>query len=578
MFNNKFILLIVFSVAFSLQIIFSSSSAKALDLKNERILKYNQDFSTSCGDYNKTDIQYIDVFSKKCTITFVKPFVLTAFNLSVGVTNKKDGFTVSVFDTATNQQITAVSNSWPSSFVHKPDSKSSFVLFPNGLVSTKLNLTLGVSSDTKSYSYADLSKTYIRALDFEPSLDAKSEVTYDSAKIVIDAPAYKKIRVNGEELETNVYKMTKLSPNTEYEVEIEADFEGFDTLKKTYKFKTSAKTYDGLSNVNVSDITDTSAKLTWNLPKEPYFSHVEIDGQDVGKSVNYLLKKLKPSTDYTYKVYAVYDDKKVESIIKFTTAKEVDRTPPKDVGNLRAIPDVDFVLLHWQKPVDLDYAKTYIYRNNTLIATLTNEQTYKDIKLSANTNYTYRFVTADKEGNKSEGEKVLTKTKEDLSDDVPEAPSITVKALSKGARVTFDSKKPNRIKGYNVYLIDKATNKVTFLDSILPITARASGAVNTALISAASYQVTGLTNNTAYSVYAIAVGANGLQSEQSNIVSFTPSAQEVAVVDIADGYQLSDIAAGTSTWFSGIWLILAFAIGIVLAFIVGTRLKRLFLD
>lgn len=42
-------------------------------------------------------------------------------------------------------------------------------------------------------------------------------------------------------------------------------------------------------------------------------------------------------------------------------------------------------------------------------------------------------------------------------------------------------------------------------------------------------------------------------------------------------YDLADVATGTSNWFSSIWLIVAFAVAIPLAFLIATRLKNLFI-
>lgn len=41
-------------------------------------------------------------------------------------------------------------------------------------------------------------------------------------------------------------------------------------------------------------------------------------------------------------------------------------------------------------------------------------------------------------------------------------------------------------------------------------------------------------------------------------------------------YSLADVATSTSSWFSSLWLILAFSIAIPLAFFIAHRVKGLF--
>lgn len=41
-------------------------------------------------------------------------------------------------------------------------------------------------------------------------------------------------------------------------------------------------------------------------------------------------------------------------------------------------------------------------------------------------------------------------------------------------------------------------------------------------------------------------------------------------------YSLADVATGVQNWFGSIWLIVAFAVAIPLAFLVANRVKNLF--
>jgi len=43
-------------------------------------------------------------------------------------------------------------------------------------------------------------------------------------------------------------------------------------------------------------------------------------------------------------------------------------------------------------------------------------------------------------------------------------------------------------------------------------------------------------------------------------------------------YDLADVATSTSNWFSSMWLIVAFAVAIPLAFLIAHRVKSLFMS
>ena len=46
---------------------------------------------------------------------------------------------------------------------------------------------------------------------------------------------------------------------------------------------------------------------------------------------------------------------------------------------------------------------------------------------------------------------------------------------------------------------------------------------------------------------------------------------------ISLSYELGDVATSVSNWFSSVWLIVAFAVAIPLAFLIASRIKRLFI-
>lgn len=321
-------------------------------------------------------------------------------------------------------------------------------------------------------------------------------------------------------------------------------------------------------------LTDTTATLKWINPNIP-FSTILVDGKDVGKSVTHLFKDLDPDTEYSKKITVVYGDgTEIVSHVNFRTLKEPDKVPPSEVSDFGAKPDKNFVDLSWDLPTDSDYAETWLYRNDVLIKKFKTDTTYQDTKLLEDTSYVYKLVTVDTSGNKSSGVSKTVLTKHTVTNVVPSAPILTGKELSKGARLMWNTPPSGTVKGYKIYMID---NSVASRD-LFSITAYAASPiqVNTGLLASTSYQVSNLTNGNSYSFYVVAVNSSGLSSVPSNTVTVTPTASAVPSNPVDGGYDLVDVATSTTNWFGSIWLILAFAIGILLAFIIANRLKRLF--
>ncbi|MNC20243.1 Exochitinase 1 precursor [compost metagenome] len=85
----------------------------------------------------------------------------------------------------------------------------------------------------------------------------------------------------------------------------------------------------------------------------------------------------------------------------------------------------------------------------------------------------------------------------------------------------------------------------------------------------------GLENGQSYSYQVMASNDIG-DSALSASVFVVP--QDNLPVDVSLGYDLSDLAKGTSNWFASTWPILAFCVSIPLGFYVGNRIKGLFVS
>lgn len=335
--------------------------------------------------------------------------------------------------------------------------------------------------------------------------------------------------------------------------------------------------YASVSAITV-DVTDLTATLNWKNPSSSNLSHILLDGMDISKSTSFLFKDLESDTEYTKKIVAVYlDGTEIVTNYTFKTEVERDKIAPKNVTELKAITTIDSVTLDWVEPSEDDYEKTMIYRDDVFVKTVTTENTYTDKNLKQDTLYTYKLITVDNLGNKSDGNTLQALTKF-IAVDIPpkKVVNLSVKPLSSGARLTWKTPVDKNWKGFNVYSVNSDGNGST--------------KINGDLITGMSYQISELLNDVEYSFYVVAVNSNGLVSVDSDIVKVTPSKKSVPPVNLSkdkvdengnvvgtSGFSLKDIADGTSNWFSSLWLILAFAIGIVVAFVVANRVKRLFL-
>lgn len=386
----------------------------------------------------------------------------------------------------------------------------------------------------------------VKFYDENNNILSGNNITFASSSTFVDA---KKPFISTN---TPVKKFVISSPSsfTLFEIELKGDLsnirDGIDNHKP-------------VTNV-IANPTIDSVSLNWKNSSSTTLQTILVNGKDIGKVENYKFTDLKPLTKYDYVITAVYSDGiKVDNTISTTTLG--DTVPPNDVFNLKAEPSLTNVVLSYDLPADDDYYYSEIYRNDKLIATVTDAKEYVDSGLKEDTVYKYTIYTFDKSLNKSNGAIVNVKTKF-FKDDVPpeKIDGLTISPYSGGATVTWNLSSALDLKGYNIYL-----NGVLFNDD---------------LITSNSFRFTNLKNEKNYQVYVTAVDASGNESEATEEQSFMPTIKAVPPVDIGNkdnGYKLADISESTGNWFKSMWLIVAFAIGIVLAFIVGHRVRNLFL-
>jgi hypothetical protein len=231
-----------------------------------------------------------------------------------------------------------------------------------------------------------------------------------------------------------------------------------------------------------------------------------------------------------------------------------DTTPPGEVTGLSETHTDTEVTLSWTNPTDSDFSKVKLYKDGAFVAegSLTS---YIFSGLMPSTSYTFEVTTVDSSGNESLGSSISVTTSQSTDTTAPEPPTnVTVNAGNKALYVQFDRSVSEDVYGYNVYVDGTKYNTSPFTSNY--------------------YQVTGLNNDQTYSIQVSAQDTSGNESSLTLGVSGTPSLDAVPLVRL--DFDLKDVGNGVTSWFTSIWLILAFAVAIPLSFVIAGRIKGLF--
>jgi chitodextrinase len=273
---------------------------------------------------------------------------------------------------------------------------------------------------------------------------------------------------------------------------------------------------------------------------------------------NYTVTGLTNGTLYYFVVTAVDQsgNESARSATAFVTPSNSDTVPPAEVTNLRADVTDKTIKVTFTNPIDSDFAYANIYLNGQLQGQATNGS-FTLNNLSPDTQYSIKVTTVDTSANESAGVVTSVKTASVVDTTPPDAPTgVQVSAGNGSAYVVWSANTESDLKGYNIYV-----------DGVK---------VNSSLITGTAYTLEGLTNGRSYSIEVSAVDTAGNESVLSSAVSVIPTVDAMPLIRL--GYSLVDVAHGTSEWFGSIWLLIAFATSIPLAFYIGNRTKLLFLD
>ena len=127
--------------------------------------------------------------------------------------------------------------------------------------------------------------------------------------------------------------------------------------------------------------------------------------------------------------------------------------------------------------------------------------------------------------------------------------------MNSGLNINWQQNNENDLHGYYLYLNGVKVNQSPIRNSY--------------------FNLTNLLNDESYQISISAVDTAGNESEQSPAFTAIPSSENLPIFKLDTN--LSSVVGSVESWFSEIWLLVAFAVSIPLAFLISQRLKSLFI-
>ena len=333
--------------------------------------------------------------------------------------------------------------------------------------------------------------------------------------------------VNGETLVTGTeYALESLTAGTEYKVTVKAvDAAGNVSEGAVHTFTTEnaadTEAPTAPENVAVTDVTTTTAKVTWSEATDNvgvvgynvYLNEAKVN-ETLITTTEYDLTALTEETNYSVKVTAV-DAAENESgrseAATFTTPKTQDTEAPSVPAGVTAS-DVTQTgaKITWTASADnVGVAGYNVYVDETKVNTdkLVEGLELELTGLTPETEYTVTVSAVDAAGNESGRSAAFTFTTLKNEEPAPEKPSaptnVKVSEITHTtAIVTWEPAAERAMApGYNVYLDDKKQNE-------LPI-------------EGTEYKLTGLKVGTRYNVAVTVVDVDGIESDRTEEVEDT---------------------------------------------------------
>lgn len=211
--------------------------------------------------------------------------------------------------------------------------------------------------------------------------------------------------------------LTGLISGTEYHFQIQAtDSAGNASLSPDTTFTTLDITSPTISSVQVINITETSALVTWTT-SEPATSAVAIPSASINLSDTTLVTNhqvlvmgLLPNTTYAPTLTSAdAAGNSASASTSFTTLTDV---PPTNVSNLVAVPGIGLNMLSWRNPSDADLAGVLVRFSLTAPPSTVSDgtllfdglaETYTHTGLTPGVRYYYTVFAYDAVGNVASG-------------------------------------------------------------------------------------------------------------------------------------------------------------------------------
>ncbi|MCY8546418.1 fibronectin type III domain-containing protein [Bacillus vallismortis] len=311
---------------------------------------------------------------------------------------------------------------------------------------------------------------------------------------------------------------------------------------------------------NISDVeyiaSDDSVKFSYTLPENFSYLKVWVNDQlkkDMVEDSSFELNQLIYDSSYNVKIISYSKDGGISSSYR-TVVKTKPLQPPSDITNVKYKFDYKSLHMTYDLPKDDNFSHLEVYKNNVQIRSKLTEPELNFDDLQPSTDYTYKVVSVSNRGIRSEGYILSFKTEEYKDEVPPEKPTgLKVTNGNESLVLTWDKNSEFDLEGYHVYLDGK---KITDKP-----------------IKSNMYTLPELENGKTYQVEVSAIDMSGNESEKTSKYG-SPNTKGMPVFKA--GYSLVDVSNGVGSWFSSLWLLLAFSVSIPLAFYISHRVKALF--
>ncbi|PGT07303.1 hypothetical protein COD05_16060 [Bacillus cereus] len=323
------------------------------------------------------------------------------------------------------------------------------------------------------------------------------------------------------------------------------------------------KSYEEVKNLNVAEGVN-DVRFSWTNPTDASFKGVKIyNGDSLVKDLtkdmtSYKVDGLEANKNYNFRFVSVYADGQSVGLQKgVKTLIDPKTIPPSPVSSLTAEPTDKTVKLKWKKPKDDDLAGFKILEDGKKVAEIGLQEEFTVKNLKPSTDYKFDVIAFDNDKNDSSPVSLSVRTLEEKDDVPPHVPSNVDAKPSNGALIaSWDKVSDKDLAGYNVYVDGKK--------------------INNNLITSTTFVIKNLENSKKYKVQVQAVDRSGNASDLSLAAFGTPDVNSIPVIE--SDYSVKHVSDGVGTMFSGLWLALAFAVSIPLAFYVIYKLKQTILS